>query len=106
MDKKGYYHGRKIKRNNDGTFKFWGKKDDKGLGGSYHGMKVHIGKQHKKQTGKVAQNGEIHRTKNIDGTYNKNAVSWVKTPDGWKHLNQKWSDIYNIDLRGKKLKGR
>ena len=91
---KQFYHGREIRRNPDGTFKFWGEKDDKGLSGSYHGMKVHIGKQHKAQTGRIARSGDLHRTKNKDGTFNKNAVTWIKTPDGWKHLNHKWAKRY------------
>lgn len=94
----------KATRNPDGTIKAWGE-DDKGKYGSWHGTKVHIGKQYAKQEGRPAQQGEIYRDKNKDGTYNKNAVTWVYTRDGWKHLNPKWAKEYDIDLRGKKLKG-
>lgn len=95
----------KAKRNPNGTYKPWGKKDDKGKYGSWHGTKTHIGKQYAKEKGRPAAPGELYRDKNQDGSFNKNAVCWVYTDAGWKHLNRKWAKEYNIDLKGKKLKG-
>jgi len=94
----------KPQRNPNGTFKQWGA-DDKGKYGTYHGTKVHIGKSFSQEHGRPAEPGDTYRDRNKDGTYNKNAVTWIMTDDGWQHLGKRNAEKYDIDLRGKKLKG-
>lgn len=79
---------RRLRRRSDGTFAEW-------TGGAelhelpekeqnYHGIATHLGHQFRKQTGRRAKVGDIHRTKNKDGSYSGHAVWYVKTRHGWR----------------------
>lgn len=70
----------KLTRAKDGTFKDW--RGGRDL--SYHGLMVHLGKNFKAQTGRKAKVGDCVRDKNLDGSYNKNSVWWIKTAHGWR----------------------
>ena len=56
----------------------------KKTGYGHHGKVTHIGKRFKKQTGRKARVGDIHRTKKLDGSYNQNAPWYVMTRNGWR----------------------
>ena len=77
-----------VIRRKNGTFKEWkgGRdlKDMKKKENNFQGIKIHIGKEFKRQHGRTAKIGETVRTKNKDGTYNKNAQTYIKTPKGWR----------------------
>ena len=79
---------RKLKgvvRNPDGTFKrFEGGQDARETGYTHHGTMTHIGKTFKKQRGRKAKVGDVHRTKKLDGHYHANAPWYVMTPHGWR----------------------
>lgn len=79
---------KKLIRRPDGTFKRWkGGKTKAELPKKQnlqHGIGTHIGQTFKAQRGRKAKTGDIHRTKNKDGTYNEHAVWYVKTAHGWR----------------------
>lgn len=79
---------RRLTRNPDGTFKVWSggytKNQLSKKVNNYQGIATHIGKQFKKQNGRTAKVGDIHRTKNLDGSYNKQAEYYIKTKNGWR----------------------
>jgi hypothetical protein len=52
-----------------------------------HGIRVHIGKEFKRQHGRTAREGDVVRTKNKDGSYNKGAEWYVYTSHGWRNSN-------------------
>lgn len=75
-------------RNKDGTFKNWKggktKSELKKKQNTAHGIKVHIGKEFKRQHGRKAVIGSIVRTKKKDGTYHKGAYWYIKTKNEWR----------------------
>jgi hypothetical protein len=74
-----------LKRDKKGKFKKWkGGSDSKKTGYTHHGTMVHIGKQFKKQNGRAAKVGDVHRTKRKDGKYHGNAPWYVFTQHGWR----------------------
>lgn len=96
-------------RRPDGSFKEWkgGKdKDDlKVKTREYHGMKVHIGKEFKRQHGRKAKRFDIVRNKNKDGTYHDSTSWYVKTRHGWREAGQERpskEEILEIDRRSRK----
>lgn len=71
---------KKVSRNKNGTYQnFKGGEDT-----TWHGTRVKIGKEHKRQTGRKAKPGDIVRNKNKDGTYNKGSPWQIFTPFGWR----------------------
>ena len=73
-----------LNRRKDGTFGPWKGGITKGKYTSFHGTMVHIGQEFKKQKGRRARVGDLVRTKNKNGSYNKNAVWYLKTKFGWR----------------------
>jgi len=75
-------------RNKDGTFKRWkgGKKKSelKKKETTAHGIKIHIGKEFKRQHGRKAKIGSIVRKKKKDGSYHKGAYWYIRTKNGWR----------------------
>lgn len=51
---------------------------------NYHGIQTHIGQMFRSEHGRAAKTGDIHRTRNKNGSYNKQAVWYIKTPKGWR----------------------
>ncbi len=45
---------------------------------------VEIGREFKRQFGRAAEPGEAVRRKNLDGSYNKSSIWYIKTPRGWR----------------------
>jgi len=84
---------RALKRNPDGTFKEWkgGRKKSelKKKSNTFQGIKVHIGKEFKRQHGRKAGLGSIVRTKKKDGNYHKGAFWYIKTKKGWRRLGER-----------------
>lgn len=78
----------RVRRRADGTFRVWTGGDTKAQlkkkENNYHGIQTHVGQQFKAQTGRRAKVGDIHRTKNADGTYNEQAWWYIKTRHGWR----------------------
>lgn len=70
----------KVTRKKNGTFfNFKG-----GENTTYHGTKVKIGKEFKRQTGRKAKPGDIVRNKNKDGSYNAGSPWQIMTTHGWR----------------------
>ncbi len=72
-----------LTRNAKGQFQIW-------RGGrklTYHGMQTHIGKDFAKQAGRPARVGDVHRHRNSDGKYMKDAPWHVYTAHGWRRWN-------------------
>ncbi len=77
-----------LNRRADGTFGPWKggarladlpKKEN-----TYQGIAVHIGAQFKKQNGRTAKVGELHRTRKADGSFHRQAAWYVLTRHGWR----------------------
>ena len=49
----------------------------------HHALMVRIGREFKRQNGKAAGVGDIVRRKKLDGSYDKGAFWYIKTPKGW-----------------------
>ena len=49
----------------------------------HHALMVKIGREFKRQNGKAAGVGDIVRRKKQDGSYDKGAFWYIKTPNGW-----------------------
>lgn len=79
---------RALNRRKDGTFGPWKgglkKSQLKKKSNTFQGIAVHIGKEFKRQRGRVAQVGEAVRFKKSDGSYHKQAEWYVKTKFGWR----------------------
>jgi hypothetical protein len=60
---------------------------------------VHIGAEFRKQHGRAARIGEAVRTKNNDGSYNKNAEWYVKTENGWRKARTKKQKPSRVQVR-------
>ena len=50
----------------------------------HHAMMVRIGREFKRQNGKAAEPGDIVRRKKLDGSYDKGAFWYIRTPNGWR----------------------
>ena len=78
----------KCVRNPDGSFKKWmggkTKSELKKQENTYQGIAVHIGKEFVKQHGRTAKVGEVVRFKTQSGAYHKQAMWYVRTPNGWR----------------------
>ncbi len=79
---------RALVRRADGTFKKWRggrtKAQLKKKENTFQGIAVHIGKEYKRQHGRIARVGAIVRTKKKDGSYHRGAFWYVRTPKGWR----------------------
>lgn len=86
--KPGSKRARAMNRRADGTFGPWKgglkKSQLKKKKNTFRGIAVHVGKEFKRQRGKVAKVGDIVRFKKSDGTYHKQAEWYVKTKFGWR----------------------
>lgn len=51
---------------------------------NYQGIATHIGQGFKREHGRPARVGEIHRTRTKSGAYHKQAVWYIRTPKGWR----------------------
>lgn len=82
-----------LNRGPDGRFKAWRggqkKADIKKKNNTFQGIKVHIGKEFKRQHGRKAGIGSIVRTKKSDGSYHKQAYWYIKTVKGWRRTTQR-----------------
>lgn len=47
------------------------------------GIATHIGAEFKRDRGRRARVGDIHRTRTMDGSYHRLAYWYVRTPRGW-----------------------
>lgn len=75
-------------RDGGGRFKDWRggyeKEDLKKQSNTFQGIATHIGKQFEKDHNRPARVGDIHRTRIQNGSYHKQAMYYVKTPNGWR----------------------
>lgn len=74
-------------RTKDGKFKRWpggktARKDDR----TWHGSMARVGREFKRQNGRIAKVGDIVRDKNKSGSYNRGSPWFVKTPYGWRKV--------------------
>ena len=71
-----------------GKFKKWmGGKTKRELAkkeNTFHGIQTHIGKEFKRQHGRIAKPGEIVRTKTKSGRYHQGAYWYIRTEKGWR----------------------
>ena len=58
-------------------------KKQKSKQSKHHTMMVRIGREYKRQNGKAAKVGNIVRARKQDGSYDKGAFWYIKTPKGW-----------------------
>ena len=49
----------------------------------HRALMVRVGREFKRQNGKTAKGGDIVRRKKQDGSYDKSAHWYIKTPKGW-----------------------
>jgi len=86
--KAGSKLAKSMNRRADGTFGPWKgglkKSELKKKENTFQGIAVHIGKEYKRQWGKVAKVGNVVRFKKLDGTFHKQAEWYVKTKFGWR----------------------
>lgn len=86
--KAGSKRAKSMNRRANGTFGPWKgglkKSQLKKKENTFQGIAVHIGKEFKRQRGRVAKVGDIVRFKKLDGTYHKQAEWYVKTKFGWR----------------------
>jgi len=77
-----------LNRKKDGKFGPWkgGRKKSEMAKkeNTFQGIKVHIGKEYKRQHGKIAKIGSMVRKKKKDGTYHKGAYWYIRTKKGWR----------------------
>ena len=77
---------------------------------SKHGTRVHIGRQWSAQHSRRPRVGDVVRTKNKDGTYNRQAVWYVYTRYGWRdsgsHSKPSASTIKAICSRARPSRSR
>ena len=75
-------------RDSKGRIKEWkggkSKKDLRRKKVNFQGISIHIGKEFKRQNGRVAKIGDTVRTKTNSGNYHKSAEFYVKTKNGWR----------------------
>lgn len=78
----------RARRRPDGTFKAWtGGRTKASLPkkqNNYQGIAAHIGAAFKRDHGRPARTGDLHRTRKADGSYHAQAWWYVKTPHGWR----------------------
>jgi hypothetical protein len=78
----------RARRRADGTFAEWqgGRRlaDLPKKANDFQGIAVHIGAQYRKEHGRAARTGDVHRTRKSDGTYHEQAMWYVRTPHGWR----------------------
>ena len=89
----------RLIRGADGKFKEWTggktKAQLKKKENTFQGIAIHIGKEFKKQYGRVAKVGDCVRFKTKDGSYHKQAFWYIRTKFGWrKHGPNKPSKAY------------
>lgn len=86
--KAGSKRAKAMNRRADGTFGPWKgglkKSQLKKKQNTFQGIAVHIGKEFKRQSGRVAKVGALVRFKKADGTYHKQAEWYVRTKFGWR----------------------
>ena len=81
---------RLVRRRADGTFRAWpgGRRlSDLPRGTreqSQHGIGVHIGQMFRREHGRAARVGDVHRTKTRSGRYHRQAMWYIKTRHGWR----------------------
>ncbi len=79
---------RRLKRRADGTFKTWTggrtKSELKKKQNNFQGIAIHIGKEYRRQHGRVGKVGAIVRRKKADGSYHRGAFWYVRTKHGWR----------------------
>lgn len=86
---------KRLVRDAEGRFKVWkgGKTKSqittKRLNYRAHGIRVHIGKEFKRQHGRSPKIGDTVRTKTKSGAYHKGAEWYVYTRFGWRNCNTK-----------------
>ena len=56
----------------------------KGKKSKHRALMVKIGREFKRQNGKTAETGDIVRRKKQDGSYDKGAFWYIRTPNGWR----------------------
>ncbi len=79
----------------------------KGKQSKYQAMMVKIGREFKRQNGKAAEPGDIVRRRKLDGSYDKGAFWYIRTPHGWRSSPSKKrkpteSQIKRVCLESKK----
>ena len=55
----------------------------------HHALMVRIGREFKHQNGRAAGVGDIVRKRKLDGSYDKSAYWYIKTPKGWMNSPSK-----------------
>lgn len=79
---------KKLIRAKNGKFKKWiggaKKSEMKKQENNFQGIAIHIGKEFKRQFGRVAKVGDIVRKKKANGTYHLGAMWYIRTPNGWR----------------------
>lgn len=84
------YRASHAVRRKDGTFRRWkasrrtGTKRKSHKAAPYGGIRRHIEERFRTQTGRRSRPGDVHRTRNADGTYNGHAVWYIRTTRGWR----------------------
>lgn len=77
-----------LNRRSDGAFGPWRggskKADLPKKQNTFQGIAVHIGKEYKRQHGRVARIGECVRFKTKSGAYHKQAFWYVRAGNGWR----------------------
>jgi hypothetical protein len=104
------YRSSKLRRAKDGRFKLW----IGGQGpGDYNqaGLKIHIGKEFKRQHGHAASPGDVVRKKILNGQFHKGAEWWIMGREGWQNAGTKQNrptaaEIKEILKTGRKIRRR
>ena len=76
-------------KNTDARYRGTSNKSTLGKQFNYRALMVKTGKEYKRQHGRAAETGDIVRRKNLDGSYNKGSIWYIKTAHGWRRSPSK-----------------